>query len=386
MQAKDLKPVCLMKFETNIDSVSAEVQDSTLVIWSKNPLKILSSAVLNGGFKKANVIINVQVSETCGDDKTDEHWNPQNFLTKQVAKLKLPKEKVVALMTAAKMKNVALSRQKHAEIALTVFTTAGSNIAVTAGDPAASKPHLFQIKKCGTINIIVLIDANLTESCMVDAVKTITEAKTVALRELDIRSRFSGEIASGTMTDSVAVACTEKGDRIRYAGTATIIGELISKSVRESVKSAIYKQEKLLPSRTLTKRLEERGITLERIVDLSSQSRTANGNLEKCQKLQEQMQLALSDRYIASLVLASLRFDDDSKFGLIPESLRETSFDKTVVKKIFQSALRKYFFEGNLNRASGGFEKDETPLQGGIGPFTRSVLLALIDEVQLRAN
>lgn len=170
-------------------------------------------------------------------------------------------------MTAAKMQNVATSSQKHDKLALTVLTTAGSNVAVTAGDPAASKPNLTRVKKCGTINIIVLVDANLTEGCMVDAVKTVTEAKTVALRELDIRSRFSGEIASGTITDSVAVACTEKGDRIRYAGTATILGELIGKSVRETVKNAIHMQDKLEPNRPLAKRLQERGISLETILN-----------------------------------------------------------------------------------------------------------------------
>jgi adenosylcobinamide hydrolase len=375
-----------MKFETHIDSVDAEVKDNTLVIWSKTPLKILSSAVLNGGFKNANGIINVQVSENCGDDKNDEHWNPENFLINHAAKLKFPKDKVVALMTAAKMQNAATSSQKHDKLAVTVFTTAGSNVAVTAGDPAASKPNSTRLKKCGTINIIVLVDANLTESCMVDAVKTVTEAKTVALRELDIRSRFSGEIASGTITDSVAVACTEKGDRIRYAGTATILGELIGKSVRETVKNAIHMQDKLVPNRPLTKRLQERGISLETIIGLSTQSRTVRRNPEKYHQLQEQMQLALLDKRIASLVLASLRFDDDSKFGLIPESLRETSFDKTALEKIVQSALRKYFSEGNVNRVSGEFEKDETALQGSIGSLTRSVLLALRDEVQSRVN
>ena len=57
---------------------------------------------------------------------------------------------------------------------------------------------------------------------MVEAVKTLTEAKTVALRELDIRSQFSGDIATGTLTDSVVVGCTKKGDPIQYAGTFTI--------------------------------------------------------------------------------------------------------------------------------------------------------------------
>jgi len=65
--------------------------------------------------------------------------------------------------------------------------------------------------KPGTINTILLIDGNLTESCMVDAVKTATEAKSAALREIDIRSHFSDELATGTITDSIIVACTYRG-------------------------------------------------------------------------------------------------------------------------------------------------------------------------------
>jgi adenosylcobinamide amidohydrolase len=52
-----------MKFNVEIEPVEAEVKNNSLIIWSKTPLRILSSAVLNGGLKEANGIINVQVSE-----------------------------------------------------------------------------------------------------------------------------------------------------------------------------------------------------------------------------------------------------------------------------------------------------------------------------------
>ena len=134
------------------------------------------------------------------------------------------------MMTAAKMKNVVVFTEKYEGVTLTVFITAGATVAVTAGEPAASKSN--QLQKIGTINIIAIVDGNLTEGCMVEIIKTATEAKTVALRELDIRSRFSGDLATGTLTDSVAVGCTKKGEPIQYAGTFTILGELIGKCVR----------------------------------------------------------------------------------------------------------------------------------------------------------
>src|SRR5271157_2881193 len=101
-----------MKIFIEIDSVEAEVRDNVLVISSQNPLKIISTAPLNGGLKEVNTIINVQVPESCGEDKNDEHWNPQDFLRRETSKLQLPVEKTTALMTAAKMENVAVSNQK----------------------------------------------------------------------------------------------------------------------------------------------------------------------------------------------------------------------------------------------------------------------------------
>jgi adenosylcobinamide amidohydrolase len=278
------------------------------------------------------------------------------------------------------MQNVAVSNKKSDTIGLITFVTAGTSIAVTAGDNTASKPNSFEHKKCGTINIIVLIDGNLTESCMVDAVKTATEAKTVALRELDIRSRFSGDVASGTMTDSIAIACTRSGGAIKYAGTFTVLGELIGKAVRESVEIAVLKQEEIAPNRSLMKRLEERGISFEGIMSLADPKIRCE-NPRKYQRLKEQMLLALSDKNIVSLVLASLRFDDDARNGLIPENPKNKDVSRISIEEIFKSAMDNYCLSkktGDSKRAS--FGKEKTAIDN-LGPFTRSVLLAVLNQV-----
>lgn len=359
-----------MKLNVEIENINAEINNQTLVIWSKTPLRILSSAVLNGGLKEANGIINVQVPEGCGNDKNDVHWSPEDFLDKVVQGLQLPNDKVVGLMTAAQMDNVAVSNEKYDETTLTVFVTAGSTVAVTAGEAAASKG--VQLERIGTINIILLVDGNLTEGCMVDALKTATEAKTVALRELDIRSRFSGDIASGTLTDSVAIGCTKKGGAIQYAGTFTMLGELIAKCVRGAVKSAIYKQEKLAPNRPLVERLAERGISLEIIMSLMSERKITNES-SKYQQLQKQLELILSDRKIVSLVIAGLRLDDDLSKGLIPTKTANT-VDQVSFEEIVQTALRC-----SLNDLSQlDFVKEKPVDETHLGPFTKCLLIAIL--------
>ena len=366
-----------MKLNTGIKDINAEVKNQTLVIWSKKPLKILSSALLNGGLVEANGIINVQVPEGSGSDKNDMHWSgPENFLVTAANQLQLPKKKVVGLMTAAKMKNVVASTEQYDSVTLAVFVTAGATVAVTAGEPAVSKSS--QLPKIGTINIIILVDGNLTDGSMVEVVKTATEAKTVAIRELDIRSRFSGDLATGTLTDSVAVGCTKKGKLIQYAGTFTVIGELIGKCVREGVKTAIFKQENIAPNRPLVVRLGDRCLSLETIISQFSGGKVTNGSPEYLQ-LRTRLESILSDPKIASLVIAFLRLDEDLAKGLIPKKTPNT-LDQASFEKIFKSALTS----SSDDVPEFSFNKVKHEDEAQLGPFTKCILQSIVKEAQSR--
>jgi len=359
-----------MKFDVGMESIQAKVKGNVLMVCSSEPLHVLSSAVLNGGLKEAHCIINVQVPEVSGQNKNDEHWNAEEFLKTQVQVLKLPND-TVALMTAAKMKNVTTATRKTGKTTLTLFVTGGKTVAVTAGEPAASKTA----EKHGTINIILLVDGNMTDGCMVEAHKTITEAKTVALRELDLRSQFSGDLATGTLTDTVAVACTKKGERINFAGTFTLIGELIAQCVRECVKEAIHKQENFAANRPLTERLLERGIQTENLLSLLGEA-TIPVESPKYHKLQKELEQILSDNKIASLVLASLRFDDDLNKGLLPKQ-GESVVGQVAFEGVVLGAVRSYFSVGKGKSETLKLNlRNETEL----GPFTICVLKVLLKD------
>jgi iron complex transport system ATP-binding protein len=86
----------------------------------------------------------------------------------------------------------------------------------------------------GTINAILLVDAALRPSAMVNAVITATEAKTMTLAEWDVRTP-QGDPASGTSTDSVVVACTQRGEGLSYAGPATDVGWLVARTMRAAI-------------------------------------------------------------------------------------------------------------------------------------------------------
>ncbi len=368
-----------MRLQTSIDFVKADVDRHKLLISSERPLAVLSSAVHNGGFRKANKIISIHVpednNENCNrnmDDLDKElHENPEIILKRALVKLGIDPDEVVGIMTHADVRNVEVSHQRHQDITLSAFVTAGVEVAATAGELTISKPNSFKIDTVGTINVILLIDGNLTESCMVDVVKTVIEAKTVALRELDIRSCFSGDLASGTVTDSVVVACTKRGAPVKYAGTATVLGELIGKSVKESLKKSLYNEQQVVADRCLTKRLEERRISIENAMSLFLVTHPKLA--ENFEQFKEETQQALFDPKVAPFVIAGLRLDDDVKVGLIPRGM----FDKSVVIGIFQTAVINCLCNKN---PSEDLKLDDTRLAAvdNLGPFVGSILGAIM--------
>jgi adenosylcobinamide hydrolase len=369
-----------MKLETGIKSVQATIQENKLILRSKTPLKILSSAVLNGGLQEAKCIVSVHVPEETGLDIEDNvHKEAGDFLQEETAKLGIPQDQLVGIMTAAKMKNVDIATSKFEDITLTAIATAGVHFAATAGDEIASKQSAFPPIKWGTINIIVLVDGDLTDSCMVNAVSTVAEAKTVALRELDVRSRFSGEIATGTVTDSIVLACTKRGRKIAYAGTATPLGELIGRSVRQAVKEALRNQENIVSDRPLTRRLKERGITVENMTTLFSQiSSILDENPETRRQFMEEVEHVLSDQNIAALVIAGLRLDEDAKTGLIPENPANEYGRNFVLSKILQKAVTDYLSKGKKSYRYVRPDYLSSIFAEKMGWFTRSILSAVM--------
>ena len=113
----------------------------------------------------------------------------------------------------------------------------------------------------GTINIIVFIDGNPSESCMVATLITATEAKSAVLRDFDVRSRYTGDSATGSITDSVTVASTCKGKTLTLGGPASKLGKLVGYCVRKAVSEALLKQEPFWGCRTVLDRLKERHLT-----------------------------------------------------------------------------------------------------------------------------
>ena len=86
----------------------------------------------------------------------------------------------------------------------------------------------------GTINLLVALDAPLTEAAQLEALSIAVQARTAAVMEAGLD--LATGIATGTGTDCVAVACVP-GD-LRYAGLHTAVGEATGAAVRRAIGQA----------------------------------------------------------------------------------------------------------------------------------------------------
>ncbi|MBI2126577.1 MAG: bifunctional adenosylcobinamide hydrolase/alpha-ribazole phosphatase CbiS [Thaumarchaeota archaeon] len=292
-----------------IDGTSYKLNKDALVVRFKERVKILSSAVLNGGLRETSAIVNLHVDRDfyCAD--------PVGFMKKAVQSLVLP-ENTVGLMTAVDVRNLAISTKAIGKLKVSALVTAGISYPATAGDKAIAE------LSPGTINAILLVDGNLTDSCMVNSIATIAQAKAVALRRLDIRSRFPSMAATGTTTDALALACTGRGDEIHYAGLATNLGIAIGDTVAKAVENAIGKQEKLTRSRPLIKRLEERKITIDDLVKAGLEIWIPSPEIKSPRIIKNLLRQGLlsnlGDANVSSLVIGAMKLQEEGELGLIP--------------------------------------------------------------------
>jgi len=361
----------------SLKGAEVRIFNGNLIVLFNEPRRVISSAVLNGGLVYANAILNHQV------DKGFDHRDPEEYLKAVVENLKL-KGTVVGLMTAASVEKYGLSRHEEGDIAVTSIITAGVSNASTCGEPISHRG-------VGTINIIVLIEAFMTDPCLVEAIKTATEAKCRALAHLDVRSVNSGELATGTTTDSIAIA--ELGGKVKlsYSGPGTKLGELIGKTVFEALIQALERNEGLKANRSLLDRLKERGITLEDMINAGLEMFIPHPGVETKEKAAEMLRDELleltSDVNISSLVLAGLRLEEDAKRGLIP-GLSPSSYSKDpvflVADEILGMSIANYA-AGTLGHFEYvRFDRAKPGIIGRLGPFTDDVIGALIASASSR--
>lgn len=200
----------------------------------------ISTSKLNGGFSNNfKGVFNHHLSQENIDYLTDHDVG--DYLIRHCNALGIDSGSSTGLITLAKMNHVSIATETFKNIEVTAITTAGVRTnAAKAGDSAS---FYEENGKFGTINTIILTNVNLAYETLLEAFMTATEAKTVALNDLRIPSQYSNAYATGTGTDGLCIFSNlQSGNVLTNAGKHSKLGELIAKTVIESVKKAIKKQ------------------------------------------------------------------------------------------------------------------------------------------------
>jgi adenosylcobinamide amidohydrolase len=295
----------------------------------KRPHFTLSTSHVNGGQTElVRYLLNHQSSEGKGHDARHHQLVAQGqegYHRAVCAEAGVPSEATAVMGTAANMQYAAIREESFEEIAVWAVSTAGvQGNAGRAGDPAtwhessgAWKPvHAVP----GTINVMLLFNWPLQPNALSRAVATMTEAKTAALLDLAVPSRYSPHLATGTGTDQFCVSAPLDGSRKpkTWTGKHSKLGEILARAVTESVKEALRWQNGLDPARTrnLIHALGRFGFDeaqlLERVGSLLGEQDRA--------LFQANVQAVLHEPLVAGAAYALAAVRDRIRCGTLPEA------------------------------------------------------------------
>jgi adenosylcobinamide amidohydrolase len=296
------------------------------------PHRVISTCPAAGGVREdLEYLYNHQSCESVDHDPAALRLiasDPKGYRSTVCRQHRLPEDRCATLGTAANMRYAVTKEASFRDLVVVAVCTGGVEAnGGRAGDPAAVFERDGKYEKVssedpvfhGTINTMLFIGRELTPGAMVNAVMTATEAKTAALQELDINSRYSNGLATGTGTDQIGVAARlETGIPLTSSGKHTVLGELIGKTVCGAVKATLGLQDSLTPeSRRSSVRLLERfGVSRDRL-----RASVAAGLTEEKAKLFSANFTAVDrDPLVVAALAALVHIRDRVAWGILPES------------------------------------------------------------------
>ncbi|KMM36713.1 adenosylcobinamide amidohydrolase [Guptibacillus hwajinpoensis] len=214
-----------------IDERYLDRSDERITLRSPFPLRTMSSGVVGSGTGWYTTFVNRHV---------DKSYNCSNHREEMLEYLKghmIDPTETVGMMTAVRLEDVAYKLIEEEGVSVFIVVTAGVGNAV---DASRSREHIYEPQP-GTINTWVFVNGTLTDEAFIQSIMTATEAKVKVMQDQDVKDAVTGSSATGTSTDSILIAATQRGKHLPYAGTITTLGKLISQGVYTCTTEALQK-------------------------------------------------------------------------------------------------------------------------------------------------
>jgi adenosylcobinamide hydrolase len=247
-----------------------------------SPRLVLSTSLYNGGFLQADAVFNYRLGFFVDSEADLPGGSMECYLAIVAEQCGLPLASSTGLLTGAHMDCRGYGVGTYQDIIVEVIATAGiDKNAVRAGDAGTyCESHGVYQTVGGTINIFAFTNVKLSQGAMAKALIGITEAKTAVLQELAVVSSVTLNLATGTGTDGIIVACNPASTLIyKDTGTQSKLGELFCRAVKSAVSQSLAKECATLPGRqgTIEQRLKRLG--LDNSCSIGTLGATARGKL-----------------------------------------------------------------------------------------------------------
>ncbi|GAA0597258.1 hypothetical protein GCM10010174_10830 [Kutzneria viridogrisea] len=195
------------------------VEGYPVLAWQADrPWLAISSAAHGGGIGERDWVLNATVCT--GYDRDD----PDRHVAELAAAVGLTGTGT-GLLTAVDVRHVVAVSDSGVHAAVTTGVGAHPTWAATP-EAAPDRVH------AGTINTVCWCPVRLSEGALVNAVATVTEAKTQALVE-------AGVPGTGTCTDAVVLLCPTSGPAEQYGGPRSRVGSALARAVHRAVAAGL---------------------------------------------------------------------------------------------------------------------------------------------------
>lgn len=361
---------------------SIERYERSFVVRLPGKRNVFSTSWLNGGYREdLTAVFNHQVSlDVCEACQTTE--DVKTYLKGVAESLDLDPNTACGLMTCAYMQNTAIAPTSYRDLYVCAIVTAGiDENGGRAGDPASYYENNENYEPIGgTINTILIINADLPEYAMGKVLMTATEAKAVALQQLMARSIYSHGIATGSGTDMIAII-TDPNSKLHIsdAGKHSTLGELIGKSVISATTEALRLQTGLSPESQMDvlARLSRFSVTEEDLWQIAKELMKKSAiNAVSQEIFLNNLHNCVKNPFLVAVTSATLHIIDEVEWGLLPQNEAE---------KVASFIIMEGF---GLDKESLGFGPDKASLiENDFGSVEASILQHLtkaISEFVLR--
>ena len=199
------------------------LRDSLIIEFSE-PVKALSSTVLNGGLKKLTHVVFHRVSEDFNEP------NPKSYATKLVKNLGLPVRSTAVFLTSVDIINNHIDKLINEPEKIRIIATIGLKPLVCMDEVGGNS------ESYSTINILIVVWGKcLSDNALIDVASVTTSAKTLALIDLGLSCGYAGRPYS-TATDALVIASKSKDAyETPYGGPLTSIGHSVARVVYKTL-------------------------------------------------------------------------------------------------------------------------------------------------------